>query len=60
MILTGMTPKKQITIPRTILKKMEIKAGSEVSIEVVNGTVVIRKLDFSPNMKDKDAVGRIC
>ena len=45
MILTGITPKDQITIPRTILKKLDINAGSDVSIEVIGGTVVIKKLD---------------
>jgi AbrB family looped-hinge helix DNA binding protein len=48
MILTGVTPKNQVTIPRSILKKMDIKEGCEVSIEVVNGMVIIRKMDNSP------------
>ena len=45
MILTDITPNEQVTIPRAIMKKLDIGAGSEVSIEVVGGTVVIKKLE---------------
>ena len=52
MILTSLTKKEQITIPRSMMKKLDINAGSEVSIEVFNGTVVIKKLETQPEVED--------
>lgn len=43
-IITGMTPNGQITIPRSMMKLLGISADSEVSIEIVNGSVVLKKI----------------
>ena len=58
MILTSLTQKEQITIPRSIMKKLDIIAGSEVSIEVSEGTVVIRKLPLPPKVESDKSSGK--
>lgn len=56
MIMTELTPNDQITIPRAIMKKLDINAGSVVLIEVIGTTVVIRKLEDTnlPNEHQAD------
>ncbi|OPX86411.1 AbrB/MazE/SpoVT family DNA-binding domain-containing protein [Pelotomaculum sp. PtaB.Bin117] len=44
-VITGMTPNGQITIPRSIMKLLDLKGDSEVSIEIVNGAVVLEKVE---------------
>ena len=53
MIMTELTPNDQITIPRAIMKKLDINAGSVVLIEVVGSTVVMRKLEDT-NLSNED------
>ena len=59
MIITGFTPKDQVTIPRAVMKKLDISAGSDVSIEVAGGTVVIRKIDSQKEKDDENVASKI-
>ena len=59
MILTCLTPKDQITIPRAIMKKLDINAGSEVFIEVNSGAVIIRKIDVPPEMEKDQLTNKL-
>lgn len=44
-MLSYLTPNGQVTIPRSILKALNITGESDVLIEVVNGWLVIRKIE---------------
>ena len=59
MILTSLTQKEQITIPRSIMKKLDINAGSEVSMEALDGTVIIRKILAPPEVEVKRPGGEV-
>jgi len=45
IIQPGLTPNGQITIPRSIMKLLGIRGGGDVLIEVVNGMVVLKKIE---------------
>lgn len=45
MIITCLTPNNQITIPRAVMKALDIRSNSDVSIEVANGTFIIKKIE---------------
>lgn len=44
-MLSYLTPDGQITIPRSILKSLNITGGSDVLIEVIRGQLIIRKIE---------------
>lgn len=50
--LSGMTPDGQITIPRNIMKMLGISGGSEMLIEVLNGVVVLKKIEENHEQKE--------
>jgi len=50
--ISGMTPNGQITIPRNIMKSLGIKGGSDILIEVVNGMVILKKVEVGLERKD--------
>jgi AbrB family looped-hinge helix DNA binding protein len=45
MLLTYLTPDGQVTIPRSILKSLNITSGSDVLIAVIKGQLIIRKIE---------------
>lgn len=45
MIITCLTPNNQITIPRAVMKSLDIRSNSELSFEVSNGIITIKKID---------------
>lgn len=55
-IITSMTPNGQITIPRSTMKLLGIKAGCTVSIEIVNGSVVLKKIDEMAENKEDSLI----
>jgi AbrB family looped-hinge helix DNA binding protein len=44
-VLSYLTPDGQVTIPRSILKSLNITGGSDVLIEVIRGQLIIRKIE---------------
>jgi bifunctional DNA-binding transcriptional regulator/antitoxin component of YhaV-PrlF toxin-antitoxin module len=44
-MLTYLTPNGQVTIPRSILKALNIIGESDVLIEVADGQLIIRKIE---------------
>jgi AbrB family looped-hinge helix DNA binding protein len=44
-MLSYLTPDGQVTIPRSILKSLNITGGSDVLIEVIRGQLIIRKIE---------------
>lgn len=51
---TTVTRKGQITIPQSLRKKLGIKKGSKVSMEVKDGDVILSIEDKKPLEKMKD------
>ena len=47
MALSCLTPLGQVTIPRSILKLLGIKAGSFLIIEIENDQIIFRKMEKS-------------
>ena len=45
MLLSYLTPDGQVTIPRSILKSLNITVGNNVIIEVIRGQLIIRKIE---------------
>jgi bifunctional DNA-binding transcriptional regulator/antitoxin component of YhaV-PrlF toxin-antitoxin module len=43
--LSNLTPEGQVTIPRSIMKSINIDGGSDVLIEVQCGRLIIRKIE---------------
>lgn len=48
MAIIGLTPNGQITIPRSIMKMLDLQAGSNIAIEIVNNSVIIKKIEDTP------------
>jgi len=44
-IISDVTPNGQVTIPRSIMKLLGLRGGSDVLIEVINGMVVLKKIE---------------
>ena len=44
-MLSYLTPDGQVTIPRSILKALNITVGNNVIIEVIRGQLIIRKIE---------------
>jgi len=44
-ILSCLTPNGQVTIPRRILKSLNIGAGNEVSINIEKGKLVLKRVE---------------
>jgi len=59
MILTNITPKEQITLPRAVMKKMGITADSEMVIEVVNDTIVMRKVEIPVQAESENKASNV-
>jgi AbrB family looped-hinge helix DNA binding protein len=43
--LSYLTPDGQITIPRTIMKSLNINGGSDIMIDVQSGVLIIKKIE---------------
>lgn len=55
--LSCMTPDGQITIPRSVMKTLGIGGGNDIVMEVVNGQLVLRKVEKS---SDENENHQIC
>lgn len=54
--LSCITPNGQITIPRNIMKTLGISGGSDILIEVLNGVVVLKKIEVSHDQKESKLI----
>lgn len=43
--LSYLTPDGQITIPRSIMKSLNINGGNDIAIEIQSGMLVIKKIE---------------
>lgn len=43
--LSYLTPDGQVTIPRSIMKSLNINGGNQIKIEIQNGALVIKKIE---------------
>ncbi len=44
--LSCITPDGQVTIPRSIMKTLEISQGNDILIEVENGRLILKKIEI--------------
>ncbi|OPX86751.1 MAG: hypothetical protein A4E53_02783 [Pelotomaculum sp. PtaB.Bin104] len=54
--LSVMTPDGKITIPRSIMKRLGINGGNDLLIEVLNGEVILKKIEGSLEQKDDELI----
>ena len=49
--MSTITQKGQVTIPKDIRKKLDVKQGDEVVFEVEHGKIVVRKKEKKPQIR---------
>lgn len=57
IILSGITPDGQITLPRSIMKSLGIGGGNDILIEVENGRLILKKVE---KIDEKNEDGIVC
>lgn len=43
--ISSITPHGQVTIPRSIMRILGLKGGSDVAIEIEEGKIILKKVD---------------
>jgi AbrB family looped-hinge helix DNA binding protein len=54
--MSCLTPKGQVTIPRSILKALGISGEDNFSIEVENDRLILKKVTENPEKKENKTV----
>ena len=51
--LSYLTPDGQVTIPRSLLKSLNINGGNDIKIEVHSGVLVLRKIEETERVNEE-------
>lgn len=43
--ISYLTPDGQVTIPRSVMKSLNLKGGSDIKIEIQSGVMIIKKIE---------------
>lgn len=54
--ISYLTPDGQVTIPRSIMKSLNLKGGSDIKIEIQSGVIVIKKIEDAESSMEETLI----
>lgn len=54
--ISFLTPDGQVTIPRSIMKSLNINGGSDIIIEIQSGVLIIKKIENTDTVLEETLI----